>query len=341
MIGFCCKWLDHESQINGIGNKEAARALSTWGTTVAWLNRQTVDVAEQRLWDMMEFNIESIRLLVERVGALKPEKRMVRLGSDLLGVYTEAHWRYFYQRSDVQDYCAKHFRVVGDLARKLGVRLSFHPGHFTVLSSGDPDIIRRSVEEFEYHCDMIRWMGYGVEFQDFKCNIHISGPLGAQGVIDALKIMSPEARNSLTIENGEIGWGIDESLKLVDHCALVIDVHHHWVRTGEYLEPDDARVRRVMDSWRGVRPVIHYSQPRKELLVDHDPDVQPDMDALLAQGFSRVKFRAHSDFYWNQANNRWVSRFLPEFDVQTESKAKNLARDFLVEDLKSFNLITV
>lgn len=339
MIGFCCKWIDHEGQINGIGNKEDARALSTWGTTVAWLNRQEVKVAEQRLWDIMEFNIESIRLLIERVGALEPEKRMVRLGSDLLSVYTEAHWRYFYQRPDVQEYCAVNFAVVGDLARKLGVRLSFHPGHFTVLSSASDDIIRRSVEEFEYHADMIRWMGYGQKFQDFKCNIHISGPKGAQGVIDALKIMSPEARNTLTIENGEIGWGIEESLKLIDHCALVVDIHHHWVRTGEYIEPDDARMLQIQESWRGVRPVIHYSQPRSQWLVDHDPEVRPDMDVIIAGKLNRVKMRAHSDFYWNQASNRWMSGFIKDYDIQTESKGKNIARDRLMSDLKSLVLI--
>ena len=55
--------------------------------------------------------------------------------------------------------------------------------------------------------------------------------------------MSPEARNLLTIENDEMGWGLESSLELEKHCALVLDIHHHWVRTGEYIQANDDRVK--------------------------------------------------------------------------------------------------
>ena len=56
----------------------------------------------------------------------------------------------------------------------LDVRISFHPGQFCVLASDKPDVVERSIDEFEYHVNMARWMGYGKEFQDMKINIHIS-----------------------------------------------------------------------------------------------------------------------------------------------------------------------
>lgn len=332
-IGFCCKWIDTPDQIAGFGKDDAAKALNTRTTTVAWLDRQEQSVAEQRLWDLMVHNIESIRLLVQRVGELDDGRRMVRLGSDILPVFTQATWSYFWRRSDVRNYCAQHFAVVGELARSKNVRLSFHPGQFCVLASHHDDIVKRSIEEFEYHADMARWMGYGQRFQDFKINVHISGRRGAEGIRDVLGRLSPEARNCITIENDETKHGIEESIKLADHCALVLDIHHHWVRTGEYLEPDDVRVARIKDSWRGVRPALHYSTSREDVLVGHDADARPDLAGLLQSGVKRGNLRAHSDYYWNRACNDWALSFSADFDIQCESKAKNLARDQLLKQL--------
>jgi UV DNA damage endonuclease len=305
--------------------EEIQRPLNTRSTTVAWLNRQTKEVAEQRLWDIMVHNIQSYWNLINYVGGLPNELRMVRLGSDVLPVYTEPTWSYFWRKPDVRQYCERHFAHVGAKARELDVRLSMHPGQFTVLASDNPDIVNRSIEEFEYHVDVIRWMGYGNSFQDFKCNVHISGRKGPQGIIDVLPRLSPEARNTITIENDEMSWGIDASLELADHLALVLDIHHHWVNSGEYIQPTDDRFARIIDSWRGVRPVIHYSVSREDVLIDFDPNKKPTMDMLLLEGYKKQKLRAHSDFMWNRAVNDWALTFSDYADIMVESKAKNLA----------------
>jgi UV DNA damage repair endonuclease len=330
-IGFACKWIDGPSQINGIKQKDNCKQYNTGSTTVAWLNRQTKEVAEQKLWDLMTQNIESTRKLVELVGKQHEDLRMVRLSSDLLPVYTEPSWCGFWRIPSVRDACERGFREVGALARERGVRLSFHPGQFTVLASASPDIVDRSVEEFEYHADMARWMGYGKTFQDFKINVHISGRQGPDGIKRVMSRLSPEARNCITIENDEISWGIDSSLELVNTCALVLDIHHHWIHTGEYIEPTDDRVKRIIDSWRGVRPVIHYSVSREDCIVEHPRHIRPDLSSLLETGHKKSKLRAHSNFYWNTAVNEWALSFRDHFDIMCESKAKNLASFALYE----------
>jgi UV DNA damage endonuclease len=332
-IGFACKYMHPDQTQKKKLLEEIQRPLNTRSTTVAWLNRQTKEVAEQRLWDIMVHNIQSYWNLINYVGGLPNELRMVRLGSDVLPVYTEPTWSYFWRKPDVRQYCEKQFAHVGAKARELDVRLSMHPGQFTVLASDNPDIVNRSIEEFEYHVDVIRWMGYGNSFQDFKCNVHISGRKGPQGIIDVLPRLSPEARNTITIENDEMSWGIDASLELADHLALVLDIHHHWVNSGEYIQPTDDRFSRIVDSWRGVRPVIHYSVSREDLLVDHDPNKKPTMDMLLLEGYKKQKLRAHSDFMWNDAVNEWALSFRDYADIMVESKAKNLASIKLFESI--------
>jgi len=324
-IGFACKWIDSPEQVDGIKSTDACKELNTGTTTVAWLNRQTREVAEQRLWDLMVQNISSIQKLVERVGTLDESLRMVRLSSDILPVYTESSWSYFWRRSDVRSFCEKAFAQVGDVARSRGVRLSFHPGQFTVLASDNPTIVDRSIEEFEYHTDMARWMGYGKTFQDFKCNVHIAGRLGAQGMRDVYGRLSPEARNILTIENEEMKHGLDDCLSISDLVPIVLDIHHHFIREGEYLSSDDRRVQQVKESWRGHRPTCHYSVSREDLLLGHASDTLPDMKVLLESGYKKSKLRAHSDFYWNTAVNDWALTFLEDFDIMCESKGKNIA----------------
>ena len=336
-IGFCCKWLHPHDVVGNMQVSASDRDLNGRSTTVAWLNRQTQAQAEDRLWQIMEHNIQSVALMLETVGALPPVQRMFRIGSELLPVYTESRWRYFWQRTDVRAYCEREMAVVGRRARELDVRMSFHPGQFVCLASDNPDIVRRSAEEFEYHTDCARWMGYGQDWHDhgFKINVHMSGRLGAEGFRNSLNLLSPEARNLITVENDEMGHGLEDVLAVADQCAVVLDIHHHWVRTGEYIQPDDVRVQQVIDSWRGVRPAMHYSVSREDLLVGHCANTLPDFAALTQQGFKRQKLRAHSDYFWNNAANQWALSFSPGFDIQCEAKAKNLASTQLAQLLTS------
>lgn len=313
-IGFCCKVVGENSELyNGKT------------TTHQWLSRQSREQAHQRLWDLMVNNTQSFERLIKYVGTLESGRKMVRLGSDCLPFYTHPAWRQYWQQSDVQSFLERAFAKVGETARGLDVRISFHPGQFVCLASHRPDVVERSIEEFEYHVDMARWMGRGRAFQDFKINVHISGRKGPQGIKDVLGRLTPEARNCITIENDEMCWGLDATLELRNHLALVLDIHHHFIATGEYIQPTDDRFKRVIDSWRGVRPVIHYSYSRDEHLPkDFEHNTFPNMKQLLEQGHRKQKLRAHSECYPNAPVNDWALSFLETADIMAECKSKNI-----------------
>jgi UV DNA damage endonuclease len=331
-VGFCCKYVEsHPKKVF-----ESVEGYNTGTTTASWLRRQTKDVAEQKLYDLMVGNIASAQRLVDKVGTFEEHLKMVRLGSDILPMYTHREHLHFYKSADIQSVLERGFATIGDSARRNNVRLSFHPGQFTVLASDNEGIVQNSIAEFEYHADMARWMGYGKTFQDFKINVHIAGRQGPDGIRRAHKRLSPEARNCITIENEENTHNLETCLELADLCPIVLDIHHHWINSGEYIDPTDIRVKRVIDSWRGVRPAMHYSVSREDVLVNHACDVRPDMASLLSLGYKKQKLRAHSDFYWNSAVNDWVAGFTENFDIQCESKGKNLASaNFCNELLKT------
>ena len=338
-IGFACKWIDEARQVDGIRPKDPAKIYNTGTTTVRWLNNQSREVAENKLWELMVGNIEATRKLVERVSTLDPAFRMVRISSDILPVYTHADFADYWRKPDVVSYCEKHFARVGDIARNSNIRLSMHPGQFTVLASDNPGIVKRSIAEFEYHADMARYMGYGKSFQDFKINVHISGKQGPEGIRRAYKLLTPEARNCITIENEENSWGLNDCLTITDLVPIVLDIHHHWIREGEYINANDDRVKRVVDSWRGMRPTCHYSVSREDYLIDHDQSTAPVHAQLILEGYKKQKLRAHSDFYWNTATNEWALSFLGTHDIMCESKGKNLASFALYKQAKALTLL--
>lgn len=319
-VGFACKFED------GVTPN-----LKT--TTITWLDSAPRQKAEEKLYNILKHNLSALHTQVLTVAKNVPNRRMFRISSDVLPAYTHDNWCWFYQQPEVQILLEREFDRIGNAARVHDVRLSFHPGQFCVLASDNPQVVENSIYEFEYHCDMIRMMGFGKSFQDFKCNVHIGGKGGPQGIVYALKKLSKTAKNVLTIENDEFKWGLEHSLELVDHCALVLDIHHHLIRTGEYIHPSDPRIDAVKESWRGVRPVIHYSVSREEALDGWDTNVLPNITELTQElDFTKTQLRAHSNYYWNKASNNWAYSFSADFDIMLESKMKDLAhKKFCIE----------
>ena len=193
---------------------------------------------------------------------------MVRLGSDVLPVYTQHEWCYYWQWPDVRAYVKREFAKVGDTARALDVRLSMHPGQFTVLASDNADIVDRSIEEFEYHTDVIRYMGYGKHSKTLSATYTYQAatvqPVSRPPSSGYRQKRETPSQSRTTKTSG----ASQDSLELADDLALVLDIHHHWCREGEYIQPTDDRFARVIDSWRGVRPAIHYSYSRTEHLPE-------------------------------------------------------------------------
>ena len=324
-LGFACKYIDNPSQANGIKATDNVKQYNTCTTTVAWLSRQTKKTAEDKLLSIIKHNLAATYKLVKKVSEFDEHFRMVRISSDLLPVYTHPNYSYFYQSKDIIDFLEKQFTKIGEFARASDVRISFHSGQFCVLASDRPDVVERSIQEFEYHVDMARWMGYGQVFQDMKINVHISGKKGPDGIRDVYNNrLSTEARNIITIENEEISYGLDDCLELSDIIPIVFDYHHNWVKTGEYVLLEDTNIQLVIDSWKDVRPTMHYSQSKPDLFVNN----------IVKPNTSRSALRAHSDDYWNIEINKQLFPFWDKFDIMCECKLKNLGMKKLFNDFK-------
>lgn len=308
-FGFACKLLDANDK----------QPYTNKSLSYKHFSALSAPDQHEKLLAVVAHNLTSLLDMIKHVGRLRTDLRMFRITSELLPLYTHPKVFHMYMRHDVAALTEKMLALCGAAARRLDVRLSFHPGQFTVLASDRPDVVENSIRELEYHAYCAYHMGYGRRFQDFKINIHLSGKLGAKGFRTAHQKLSDHCRKMLTVENDEITSSLEDCLELADICPIVLDIHHHWVMTNEYIQPTDDRVKRVIDSWRGVRPTAHYSVSKPEFVPSRG---LPDQNKLSA---NRMQLRAHSDYYHNDDVNDWALSFT-DFDLMCESKAKNRAR---------------
>ncbi|QZE57162.1 endonuclease [Erwinia phage pEa_SNUABM_32] len=308
-FGFACKLIDEKGK----------QPYPNKSLSYKHFSKLSLDERRQKLREIVTVNLTSLYDMVAHVGMLRRDMRMFRITSELLPLYTHPQVTHLYQERELAAYIEHWLWKCGTLAQGAGVRLSFHPGQFTVLASDRPDVVLNSINELEYHAYCAYHMGYGRRFQDFKINIHLSGKLGAKGFRAAHSKLSDHCRKMLTVENDEITSSIEDCLELADICPIVLDIHHHWVMTNEYIQPNDDRVQRVIESWRGITPVAHYSVSRPEFVPSRG---MPDQNKLAA---NRMQLRAHSDYYHNDDVNDWALTFT-DFDLMCESKAKNRAR---------------
>jgi UV DNA damage repair endonuclease len=331
-LGFCCNWLSPTRD-------EAAEGLfNPRTTTITSLGKLSDLQVTSKLINLVTHNLAAIERMVTYVGSLPEEQRMFRLGSDLLPAYTHEVANWAYKEPELRALMENGFAKIGAIARQQDIRLSFHPGQYCVLNSVNESTYYRAITEFEYHVEMMRLMGYttGWHPHGASINIHVGSRAGGiAGLIRGLDGLSDDARNLITIENDEYSFGLDELEYLAEHTAIVFDIHHEWIKSeGQYVQPDDPRLQYVKDSWRGVRPLGHFSTSRPEALVNPDPNVLPDFNAQRLAKTALRDLRAHSDYCWNKASNAWAISHLSWMDIEVEAKMKNLASSQLNQQRK-------
>lgn len=332
-LGYCCLFRPP------LPDPKEAQRLNLSATTITALSRMEPRDAFEKVLALVARNVAALEAHVRRVATAAPLERLLRIGSDVLPAYTHPVARWMYGEPIMRELVEAGLARVGEVARAGGVRLSMHPGPFCVLASPNPAAVENGVAEFEYHADVMRWLGLagGWHPRGAHVNIHVgSSATGVEGFRAGLARLSADARGLVTVENDESQFGLDALLPLADSLPLVLDLHHHWVHSqGEYIQPDDPRIARVAASWRGVRPVSHVSVSREDVLPGHPANRLPDYAALAAAGATARDLRAHSDMMWNLAVNNWVAAHLAWTDIEVEAKLKNLASHQLAEHVRA------
>ena len=191
---------------------------------------------------------------------------MYRMSSELAPYATHPDMPQFH---DMVKESGAELRAVGDKARELGIRLSFHPSQYVVLNSPDPELVRKSAWDLLSQAEMLDAMGLGPEA---VMVIHVGGTYGDREASNARWVETwatlPEpVRRRLVLEHDDIRFCADDVLWIHGHTGvpLIFD-HQHFLCLNPSGRDMMGTVEAILRTWPdGVRPKIHFSSPRTEL----------------------------------------------------------------------------
>jgi len=165
------------------------------------------------------------------------------------------------------EYAEKELKEAGDTAKRLGVRLTTHPGQFNQLGSPRRPVVENTFRDLEYHNEMMDRMGLD---QDSVMIIHGGGvyndkPTTIERFKTVYQELSQGVKNRLVLENDEMCFNVDDLLPICEelNIPLVLDYHHDWIypssQSLEELMP------RILATWekKGIRTKFHLSEPRR------------------------------------------------------------------------------
>lgn len=317
------------------------------GTTLTSLRKLNKHKQYEKIYNIVDHNCKALWRQLRWIAEQPIQMRLFRITSEFIPGSTLHEFDWIHRDRDFRELLEQSLAEVRDYADSHGIRLCTHPGQFTNICSDNPNVVERSIIDLEYHADLAALMGYGDTWHSsgFAINIHANyrqDPELERFVCVVENRLSPTARNLITVENDEFGCSVDQfvSSGISKHVALVLDIHHHWIQSGgKYITPEDPRIETFVDSWRGLRPLGHFSTSHEDVLINACKTTKPDYSVLEQQGFKATNLRAHSFGCWNQAVNDWAIDHLSWTDLEVEAKGKNIASRQLYERAASRGII--
>ena len=212
----------------------------------------------EKILELAAANVEALQPILDWNAAQGIE--LFRITSDLIPfgshpINTVPWWRIL----------KSQFARLGDFIASKGLRVSMHPGQFTILNSPRREVVANSVKELEYHTTVLDALGVD---NSHKIVIHLGGVYGDKAeslsrFIENCKRLNSRITGRLVIENDERCYTVDDVLGASKAIGVpvVFDVFHHiWNPALEAL-PVRLIIGLVAKTWRkrDGRVKIHYS----------------------------------------------------------------------------------
>ena len=159
---------------------------------------------------------------------------------------------------------------IGKIINKSGMRVSMHPGQYTVLNSINGEVIERAVDDLKYHTYFLDCLGVD---EASKVILHIGGVYGDKNAaierfIENYRRLDSSIKKRLTIENDDKHYNIEEVLYIGDRLKVpvVFDNLHHAINPPTAEKPESEWIEEAGRTWqqKDGQQKIHYSQQDTE-----------------------------------------------------------------------------
>ena len=179
---------------------------------------------------------------------------------------------------------APQLASIGAQIRRSNLRVSLHPGQYTVLNSPRPEVVCRAVADLDYHARILDALALGPEH---KIILHVGGVYGDKTAaisrfVDVFLSLDENVRRRLVIENDDRCYTIADVLGLGRQLAAPVvfdNLHHRLNPPGAPLPKLTPRLPKLTTpsgSAHAARPGNLRMARRKSIMRNKIPPVAPD-----------------------------------------------------------------
>lgn len=214
---------------------------------------------KNNLLSIIEHNLKSLENIIDY--NIKNDIRLFRISSDLIP----------FGSSEVNDLpwwdiFSSKLSSIGEKIKASEMRVSMHPGQYTVLNSPKEDVVKRAIEDLNYHNRVLDSLGVDM---DSKIILHIGGVYNNKekainNFIENFQLLDKSVRQRLVIENDDKSFNIGEVFKIGEllNIPVVFDNLHNEVLPYDLSKDNKYWIAQCRKTWKkedGVQK-IHYSQ---------------------------------------------------------------------------------
>lgn len=217
------------------------------------------NASEEKLLEIIMHNLHSLENIIDY--NISNNIHLFRISSDIIPfgsspVNKIKWWEVF----------ESEFLKIGKKIKDNGIRVSMHPGQYTVLNSPDKDVVCRAVEDFNYHSLFLNSLGLS---REHKIILHIGGVYGNKPEAIArfktnYRDLSDSVKQRLVLENDDRSYNIDELIKIGEDLKtpIVFDNLHNSINPSQNIKTEESWIEECSKTWRleDGRQKIHYSQ---------------------------------------------------------------------------------
>lgn len=212
--------------------------------------------SEKRLKEVIKKNLECLQTILEF--NVKHNIYFFRITSDLIPFASHPIMNFNWQK-----YFSPNFIEIGDYINKNKIRISMHPGQYTVINSNKREIFDKSKKELKYHIDILNLMNLDASA---KIITHIGGVYGNKTesksrFIKHYNELGENIRKHYVIENDDKSYNIKDCLFVNQETGIpiVFDSYHHECNsTQKSVREELDQVVKTWTSNDGL-PIFHYS----------------------------------------------------------------------------------
>ena len=191
--------------------------------------------------------------------------KVLRISSELFPHYSNQKVENY-----SMDFADKILQKIGEIARKLNHRLTFHPGQYNVVGTPNEKYFNQTIIDLSYHAEVLDRMNMG---KNSVMVVHGGGLYGdkektKQRWCDNYLKLPESVKNRLVLENCEKCFNIEDCLEVSQkvNIPVVFDTHHFecykLMHPEEEFQQASFYIPKILDSWkrRGIKPKFHVSE---------------------------------------------------------------------------------